>query len=292
MITKRNKMATMKWMNYKSETTYNNNSGTIRNWNLFHYNFNKSVLFNNKQVYEYIEKVLELYFGNLGSKTLKLCYIISKPVITMNFNKIVVRFFIYKNNGYSSLINNEVLNVKEIKKLESLLSNKLGKDVEFKMIRLRLPYLNSMILSKYLGYKMKNERVNFLRLILKLRALITINEPKFHKVNRILQFRRKFNDFNRKYRELYLCDLKYKFITGLRLELSGRMSKRLSSARSRSLSKLYGSLSLDNKVSENDILIHPKKLRGIQNINSDVYQYSNKNRNGAFGLHINVASKY
>jgi hypothetical protein len=126
----------------KSISKYN--SETVKYQNIV-YQFNK----NNKGIQNSSVGINKNVFTLLESTFLSLSCLISKPIIVITPNKIVIQLFYYLNNFYSNykLFNNN-------DKLQSLclnLSKIYKKPVELELDRLHYPYYDSNILSNMIG---------------------------------------------------------------------------------------------------------------------------------------------
>lgn len=191
--------------------------------------------------------------------------------------------------------------------LSDLVKKMYKKQVEFKFINLRHPYLNSDILIKIMALKLKNRKNRLLRIL-----KYSINRVRLPKRNKMIE---KYGDLSKKkikvnilpwnfnkdiisqllhdsfyYMKNYsssiiektvINSLKYKFMGGVRLEGKGRLTKRLTA--SRSIFKIRWKGALRNKESS---------YRGLSTVIlkghlKDNVQYStikSKTRNGAFGI--------
>jgi len=110
------------------------------------YQFNK----NNKGIQNSSVGINKNVFTLLESTFLSMSSLISKPIIVITPNKVVIQLFYYLNKYYS---NNKLLNINN-DKLQSLclnLSKIYKKPVELELDRLHYPYYDSNILSKMIG---------------------------------------------------------------------------------------------------------------------------------------------
>jgi hypothetical protein len=126
----------------KSISKYN--SETVKYQNIV-YQFNK----NNKGIQNSSVGINKNVFTLLESTFLSLSCLISKPIIVITPNKVVIQLFYYLNQFYS---NNKLLNNND--KLQSLclnLSKIYKKPVELELDRLHYPYYDCNILSNMIG---------------------------------------------------------------------------------------------------------------------------------------------
>jgi hypothetical protein len=118
-------------------------SETVKYQNIV-YQFNKKGIQNSSVV------INKNVFTLLESTFLSMSCLISKPIIIITPNKVVIQLFYYLNKYYS---NNKLLNVNNVK-LQSLclnLSKIYKKPVELELDRLHYPYFDSNILSNMIG---------------------------------------------------------------------------------------------------------------------------------------------
>ena len=123
----------------------NHTNETVKYQNIV-YLFNK----NNKGLQNSSVGINKNVFILLESTFLSMSSLISKPIITITPNKVVIKLFYYLNIFYS---NNKLLNINK-DKLQSLclnLSKIYKKPVELELDRLHYPYYDSNILSNMIG---------------------------------------------------------------------------------------------------------------------------------------------
>lgn len=80
--------------------------------------------------------------------------------------------------------------------------------------------------------------------------------------------------------------MKQKIISGIRLQGTGRLTKRLTAARSISKVKYMGSLKNLNSSYEN---VSTVMLRGFVKSNLQYININNYNRNGSFGVKVSIS---
>jgi hypothetical protein len=198
-----------------------------------------------------------LNFRNLNNYKFLLYY---QKLSMFNFN---TRnwFFNYKNFGISNL-----------------LSNTYGKLVDFKIYNLKFMHLNSYIYTKAIELKLlnkKNKKNNLLRIFKK--ALYNIKFPSLYFLsNRIQKM-----EHLMKRKSTFLNSLKYKLITGIRLEASGKLNKRKSASRSTFKVKHIGSL---KNIYSSYTGLPSSILRGHLKSNIQHTLITSKTTNGSFGL--------
>jgi hypothetical protein len=155
--------------------------------------------------------------------------------------------------------------------LINLISRIYNKKVELKIIELKSIHLNSDIFSSAIGFKLRNRKNKLLRVLRK--ALLKVKSPYL-----LLTSDKNINSINK---NNFLNFIKQKVVSGVRFEVSGRLTRRLTASRSIFKYRYKGSLknihSSYNKLSSVMIRGHVKS-----NLQSTIVQ--SKTRNGAFGL--------
>jgi hypothetical protein len=86
---------------------------------------------------------------------------------------------------------------------------------------------------------------------------------------------------------LLLYHLKHKTVTGVRVEGSGRLTRRLTASRSISKFKYMGSL---QNLESSRQAVSTVMLRGFMKSNLQYNNLNSYNRNGAFGVKVSVSS--
>jgi hypothetical protein len=170
------------------------NFKTVKYQNIV-YQFNK----NNRSIQNSSVGINKNVFTLLESTFLSMSSLISKPIIIITPNKIVIQLFYYLNNIYS---NNNLLNNNN-SKLQSLclnLSKIYKKPVELELDRLHYPYYDSNILSNMIG---------LISNIVKLRFII----KKLFKIAKI----KKTNNFINKY------SIIPSYLSGFKIKVAGRL---------------------------------------------------------------------
>jgi hypothetical protein len=153
----------------KSISKYN--SETVKYQNIV-YQFNQ----NNKGIQNSSVGINKNVFTLLESTFLSMSSLISKPIIVITPNKVVIQLFYYLNKVYS----NKLLNNND--KLQSLclnLSKIYKKQVELELDRLHYPYYDSNILSNMIGLISNIVKLRFI-----IKKLFTI--AKIKKSNKII----------------------------------------------------------------------------------------------------------
>ena len=155
--------------------------------------------FNNKGIQNSSVGINKNVFTLLESTFLSMSSLISKPIIVITPNKVVIQLFYYLNKAYSK--NNLLINNND--KLQSLclnLSKIYKKPVELELDRLHYPYYDSNILSNMIG---------LISNIVKLRFII----KNLFKIAKI----KKSNNFINKY------SIIPSYLSGFKIRVAGRL---------------------------------------------------------------------
>lgn len=195
--------------------------------------------------------------------------------------------------------------------LNNIINRIYNKKIEFNIVNLKYLYLNSDIYSQLIATKLKNRKIRLLRVMKSCMSLVKI--PKLNKfdskydidcfnikLDRDLKtfssikvidinkdvlhqlLSKAFNNKSLNYIEnRVLNSVKYKPVTGVRVEVSGRLSRRFTA--SRSLFKFRYKGSLENIDSSHKGL-SSTMLRGHVKSNIQYTKLNSKTRNGSFGL--------
>ncbi len=147
---------------------FNSVTQSVANNNTIVYNFNS-----NFKKFK-LTSILENSFFSMNR-------LISKPVISIKPNKVIIHLFFYLNRAISAQAS-EVIKLNNLLKSKSIqlqalcafLSKNLKKPVEFELIRLHHPSLESNILANTIGHIAKNTRKTFRVIMLKLFKSIKI----------------------------------------------------------------------------------------------------------------------
>jgi len=169
-------------------------------------------------------------------------------------------------------------------RLNNLLSKIYYKKIEFNLVNLDYLHLNSDILSESIIIKLRNRKNRLLK-VLKT-SLNMVKLPYLNKLNLKLNLKNlvlnKTNSINENnIIENILNNIKHKSICGVRLEATGRLSRRLTAARSIFKFKYKGSLKNIDSSYKN---ISSVLLRGNIKSNIQYTKISSKTRNGSFGI--------
>jgi ribosomal protein S3 len=176
-------------------------------------------------------------------------------------------------------INKSKFNYNYLQYLKKYLEKIYNKNVEFNLVNLRRFYLNSDILSESITLKIRKNRRKLLKFLNTLKRKVKVRNKKNIYYKPILN---KLNNVDKKYLEgVILRDIKYKHVTGFRLETSGRLTRRYTA--SRSISKLIYKGNLLN-IDSSYRGLSSVLLKGDLKSNIQYTKLKSKTRIGSFGI--------
>jgi hypothetical protein len=186
-------------------------------------------------------------------------------------------YFYYKQLMY---INNSKLNYRYLQYIKEYLENIYNKNVEFNIINLKRFYLNSDILSESITLKITRNRRKILKLLNNIKNKINIQKKKIFlgepiTINNRLYLKQNISNYN------IINKLKYKDVTGFRLEAKGRLTRRFTASRSVSKVRYKGNL-LDIDSSYRGL--SSVLLKGNLKSNVQYTKLNSKSRIGSFGI--------
>lgn len=240
-----------------------------------------------------ITNVLPNYSSKVSSvQNLYYKYFINKSIMRLKY------YMYYKQLLY---INKAKFDNLYLQGLISLIKKIYKKKVEFNIINLKYFYFNSDILTeslilklrkrkitkvlKYLTIlvdkvKIKNIKIKRPKYFFDLDSLFTVNNDDI--TNTLLKNLMEQNKTSSKYlKKIVLSNIKYKRISGVRLEAAGRLTKRSSASKSQQKLKYKGNL--DNVYSYM-MGYNPSILRGNIKPNLNYTNLNSKFRSGSFGI--------
>ena len=189
------------------------------------------------------------------------------------------KYFLHKYYQQLVFINKSKFNYNYLQFLKKYLEKIYNKNVEFNLVNLRRFYLNSDILSESITLKIRKNRRKLLKYLNTLKRKVKIRNKKnlYYKLtlNRL-------NNVNKKYLEgVILRDVKYKHVTGFRLEASGRLTRRYTASRSISKLRYKGNLlNIDSSYRGLSSVL----LKGNLKSNLQYTKLKSKTRIGSFGI--------
>src|SRR5882757_1449721 len=178
------------------------------------------------------------------------------------------RLFLYIYYRQLIYINKSKFNYTYLQYIKNILELLFNKNIEFNFINLKHFYLNSNILSESILLKIKKKRK---------KKKIILGELIIKKK---LFFKRYFHNKNL-LQNYIINNLKYKHITGFRLEAQGRLNKRYTASRSIYKLKYKGNLlNIDSSYKGLSSVL----LRNNLNSNLQYTKLNSKTRIGSFGI--------
>jgi hypothetical protein len=196
-----------------------------------------------------------------------------------------------------------------LNELSNIINKIYNKKVEFNIINLKYIHLNSDILTQSISLKLKRRKNTVLKVLKKFFNMINLPnlnklaESSFFKDDINKNLLKNINTFNVKndmkdslnqslfnifseektnsIENLVINTIKYKKISGLRLEATGRLSRRITASRSVFKFKYKGSLkNIDSSYKRMPSVL----LRGYLKSNIQYSKINSKTRNGSFGI--------
>ena len=237
---------------------------SIKKWNK-----KKLVLINiieshtkNKQIIDYksLSKYIILFYKKLIKKSLN-------------------KYLLHKYYQQLIFINKSKINYNYLQFLKKYLEKIYNKNVEFNLINLRRFYLNSDILSESITLKIRKNRRKLLKFLNTLKRKVKVRNNKNIYYKPILN---KLNNVEKKYLEgVVLRDIKYRHVTGFRLETSGRLTRRYTASKSVSKLRYKGNLlNIDSSYRGLSSVL----LKGNLKSNLQFTKLKSKTRIGSFGI--------
>lgn len=189
-------------------------------------------------------------------------------------------FFYYKQLVY---INRTKYNYIFLKHLKDSLEKLYNKNVEFNLVNIKRFYVNSDILSETIVLKSTRKR-RILRYLKKIEKKVKIRKKKILFVKPVVRIQ---ETLNVKKKNIYtlkkriFSKLKYKYVTGFRLEARGRLTRRYTASRSVTKSKYKGNLlNIDSSYKRLSSVL----LKGNLRSNLQFTKLKSKTRIGSFGI--------
>jgi ribosomal VAR1-like protein len=177
------------------------------------------------------------------------------------------------------IINESKFNYNYLQYLKRYLDKIYNKNVEFNLINLRHFYLNSDILSQSITLKIRKNRRKLLKFLNNLRKKVKIrNKKNLYRLSpNILNINQDKNYLEKR----ILNNIKYKHVTGFRLETSGRLTRRYTASRSISKLRYKGNLlNIDSSYRGLSSVL----LKGNLKSNLQYTKLKSKTRIGSFGI--------
>ena len=219
----------------------------------------------NRKKYVLIHTLDSQNYKNL-SKYLTIFY---KKLLKKSLDK----FFLYRCNQQLITINEYKFNYNFLQFLKKYLEKIYNKNVEFNLVNLKRFFLNSDILSESIILKIRRNRRKILKFLNTLKRKVKVRYNKNYFYQPIIN--------NKSLEKLVLRDIKYKHITGFRIEASGRLTRRYTASRSISKLRYKGNLlNIDSSYKGLSSIL----LRNNNKSNLQFTKLNSKTRIGSFGI--------
>jgi Mitochondrial ribosomal protein (VAR1) len=244
--------------------------------------------------------------------------VLNKDIFPLNLGhrigKIVENSFSFKHCYSMFYLYDVKFNNRHLLRLKNIIKRRYGKKVTLNIINLKYLYLDSNILGEAITTKLKDRTKRVLRVLKRIMGLVKTPYYKVHFYNKkrsLEQFKFNFSLLDKtlnldigtidkditnnhylltkpsNYKpRLLLGHLKHKTISGIRVEGSGRLTRRLTASRSISKYKYMGTLQNIDSSRES---LSTVMLRGDMKSNLQYININSNNRNGAFGVKVSVS---
>lgn len=197
-----------------------------------------------------------------------------------NWQRILINSYIY----YIQLwyINRSKFNYTYLQYLKKYLEKIYNKNVEFNLVNLKRFYLNSDILSESLSLKIRKNRRKLLKYLNTIKRKVKIHNKKHLYYQPVLNNLSRNVYKNGKFlKKVVFENIKYKHITGFRIEAKGRLTRRYTASRSISKFKYKGNLlNIDSSFRGLSSVI----LKGNLKSNLQYTKSKSKTRIGSFSV--------
>lgn len=196
--------------------------------------------------------------------------------------KILDKFQLYLDYRQLIYINKSKFNYNYLQHLKKYLQAIFNKDIEFNLIKLKRFYLNSDILSESVKLKLTKNRRGIFRHLSKLKNKVKVKKKSLVKPISSNIFNVTKSDLDKiNIQRNIIKNLKYKNVTGFRLEAKGRLTRRHTAARSVTKVKYKGNLlNIDSSHRGLSTIL----LKGNLESNLQYTKSKSKTRIGSFGL--------
>jgi Mitochondrial ribosomal protein (VAR1) len=201
-----------------------------------------------------------------------------KNLLNLTMKKLRL-YFLYKQLIY---LNKSKLNYTYLRLLKKHLENLYNKNVEFNLINLNRFYLNSDILFESVKLKLTRNKRKMRKILNKIKDKIKIDEKNLS-LDSTTQVENQLNQINdaKLLKNIIFNNLKYRHVSGFRLEARGRLSRRYTASRSVFKLKYKGNLlNLDSSYKRLSSVV----LKGNLKSNIQYTKINSKTRIGSFGI--------
>jgi len=223
-----------------------------------------------------IGNVVKYFTVNIGQKHLESHNILTNNIKLLNkFITSQINLFTSTKEINFSISKHNTLYIKwKGLGLISLIEKLFNKNVEIELIELKNIHLNSAVFSSAVALKLRDRKNKAVR-ILRKAILQMVRIPDLHT---LITFDDNIEEMNK---NNIINTIKQQIVTGVRLEASGRLTRRLTAMRAVFKYRYAGSLKNIRSSFNN---ISSTMLRGYVKSNSQYTLINSKTRNGTFGL--------
>jgi hypothetical protein len=189
-------------------------------------------------------------------------------------------FFYYKQLLF---INRIKYSYTYLKHLKNILEKLYNKNVEFNLVNIKRFYLNSDILSESITIKLTKNRRKMLRYMKNIKKKVKVNKKRILLIKPVREIKESISmdKIADKKKNLVFSTLKYKDVTGFRLEARGRLTRRYTASRSVSKVRYKGNLlNIDSSHRGLSTIL----LKGNLRSNLQYTKLKSKTRIGSFGI--------
>jgi hypothetical protein len=189
-------------------------------------------------------------------------------------------FFYYKQLLF---INRIKYSYTYLKHLKNILERLYNKNVEFNLVNIKRFYLNSDILSESITIKLTKNRRKMLRYMKNIKKKVKVNKKRILLIKPVREIKESISmdKIADKKKNLVFSTLKYKDVTGFRLEARGRLTRRYTASRSVSKVRYKGNLlNIDSSHRGLSTIL----LKGNLRSNLQYTKLKSKTRIGSFGI--------
>jgi Mitochondrial ribosomal protein (VAR1) len=230
----------------------------------------KIILINRLELHTESKEILD--YKNL-SKYLEIFY---KKLLKKSLDK----YFLYCCNKQLIYINEHKFNNIYLQFLKKFMEKIYNKNVEFNLVNLRRFFFNSDILSESITLKIRKNRRKILKILNTLKRKVKVHNKKnlYYQPN---SNKLKINFDKKPLQTIVLKDIKYKHVTGFRIEARGRLTRRYTASRSISKLRYKGNLlNVDSSYRGLSSVL----LKGNLKSNLQYTKLKSKTRIGSFGV--------
>jgi hypothetical protein len=197
---------------------------------------------------------------------------------TKNFLKKIKIYMFYRQLMY---INKSKYNYNSLQYLTNFLYLIYNKNIEYNFINLKRFYLHSDIISDIFTLKLKNNKTRMLATLSKIKEKIKIKKKSTGMFTSFYFNDSLFNKEKMLTNNRIIKNIKFKYMSGFRLQVKGRLTRRNKAARSVFKTRYKGTLL---NINSPDKRLSTVLLKGNLNSNLQFTKTKSKSRIGSFGI--------